>query len=45
MHQMMETCPEYIGDLIKEAVVVHIASWLFSQFTLSKYSVIKSFTK
>lgn len=22
---MMETCPEYIGDLIKEAVVMHIA--------------------
>lgn len=67
MNPMSETCPEYIEDLIKEAVVMHIScidkslhnsripsddtisgcygTIYFSQFTLSKYSVIRSFTK
>lgn len=33
MNQMMETCPEYIGDLIKESV--HIACIVKSLHILS----------
>lgn len=42
MNHMMETCPEYIGDLIKEAVVICSTYCLYSQirpYSIWRYNI------